>query len=84
MALNDRSKVRIDDMISFSDAIFAFSITLMVLSIQLPSQNNNLTQSEIISKLLELSPQSEIYVVSFFVVGIFWIAYYFVFNCFVA
>ena len=50
----------------------------MVLSIQLPSQNNNLTQSEIISKLIELSPRFEIYIVSFFVVGIFWIAYHFV------
>ena len=36
MALDDGSKVRIGDIISFSDAIFAFSITFMALSIQLP------------------------------------------------
>jgi uncharacterized membrane protein len=81
MAFNHRSKVRIGDLISFSDAIFAFSITFMALSIQFPSQiNNHLTQSEIISKILELLPQIEVYAVSFFVVGIYWIAYHFVFN----
>ena len=52
----------------------------MALSIQLTSQNNNLTQSEIISKIIELLPRLEIYIVSFFVVGIFWIAYHFVLN----
>jgi uncharacterized membrane protein len=80
MDLHDRSKVRIGDIISFSDTIFAFSITFMALSIQFPNQNNNLTQSEIISKIIELRPQFEIYVVGFFVVGIYWIAYHFVFN----
>jgi uncharacterized membrane protein len=80
MVSDDRSKVRISDIVSFSDAIFAFSITFMALSIQFPDQTNNLTQSEIISKILELRPQFEVYVVSFFVVGIYWIAYHFVFN----
>jgi uncharacterized membrane protein len=80
MAFNGRSKVRIGDIISFSDAIFAFSITFMALSIQFPDQTSNLTQSEIISKILDLRPQFEVYVVSFFVVGIYWIAYHFVFN----
>jgi uncharacterized membrane protein len=81
MAFNHSSKVRIGDLISFSDAIFAFSITFMALSIQFPNQiNNHLTQSEIISKILELLPQIEVYAVSFFVGGIYWIAYHFVFN----
>jgi uncharacterized membrane protein len=80
MTSDDRSKVRIGDLISFSDAIFAFSITFMALSIQFPSQTTHLTQSEIISKIFELRPQFEIYVVSFFVVGIYWISYHFVFN----
>jgi uncharacterized membrane protein len=71
MTSDDRSKVRIGDLISFSDAIFAFSITFMALSIQFPSQTTHLTQSEIISKIFELRPQFEIYVVSFFVVGIY-------------
>jgi hypothetical protein len=37
----------------------------MTLSIQLTSQNNNLTQSEIISKIIESCPRFEIYIVSF-------------------
>ena len=77
----DKSKVRIDHIISFGDAIFAFSITFMALSIQFPiSQSEILTQQEIISKLLDLQPQFETYAISFFIVGIYWISYHSLFN----
>lgn len=53
----------------------------MTLSIQLPAiQTHNLSQSEIISELLELRPQFEVYVISFFVIGLYWISYHVVFN----
>ena len=81
MHRDDKSKVRIDHIISFSDAIFAFSITFMALSIQFPiSQSDILTQKEITSKLLELQPQFETYAISFFIVGIYWISYHQLFN----
>jgi uncharacterized membrane protein len=71
----------VGDIISFSDAIFAFSITFMALSIQFPSdQTKFLTQNEIISKLIDLRPQFEIYLISFFIVGLYWISYHQVFN----
>jgi uncharacterized membrane protein len=77
----DKSKVRIDHIISFSDAIFAFSITFMALSIQFPiNQSEILTQKEIISKILDLQPQFETYAISFFIVGIYWISYHSLFN----
>lgn len=53
----------------------------MTLSIQLPNvQTHTLTQSEIISELLELRSQFEIYAISFFVIGLYWIFYHIVFN----
>ena len=67
---NTHSKIRLEHVISFADAIFAFSITFMAISIQipdLPHNNNNITQTEIIAKLLELRPQFETYVISFFI-----------------
>jgi uncharacterized membrane protein len=81
MHRDDKSKVRIDHIISFSDAIFAFSITFMALSIQFPiNQSNILSQKEIVSKLLELQPQFETYAISFFIIGIYWISYHSLFN----
>jgi uncharacterized membrane protein len=53
----------------------------MAISIQLPNlPDNNITQTEIIAKLLELRPQFETYVISFFIIGIYCISYHQVFN----
>ena len=37
--------IKVEHVISFSDAIFAFAITLMALSIDIPDLPSNLTQS---------------------------------------
>jgi uncharacterized membrane protein len=77
---NVHGKIRLEHVISFADAIFAFSITFMAISIQIPDLPDNLTQTELITKLLELRPQFEIYVISFLVIGIYWISYHQVYN----
>jgi uncharacterized membrane protein len=74
-------KIRLEHVISFSDAIFAFSITFMAISIQIPNLPlNNMTEQQFITKLLQLLPQFEIYALSFMIVGIYWISYHRVFN----
>ena len=45
-------KVRLEHIISFSDAIFAFSITFMAVSIQFPDLPQNLTQIQVIQRLV--------------------------------
>src|SRR4051812_29459375 len=40
----------------------------------------NLTQTQVIEKLLQSIPEFEIYVISFFIIGVYWIAYHQVFN----
>src|SRR5437899_3488706 len=78
---NSSNKIKLQHVISFSDAIFAFSITFMAISIQIPNLPlNNMTEQQFISKLLQLLPQFEIYAVSFMIVGIYWISYHRVFN----
>src|ERR1051326_3651180 len=57
-----------------------FSITFMVISITIPNLAQDLTQTQVIDKLLESIPKFEIYVISFFVIGIYWIAYHQMFN----
>jgi uncharacterized membrane protein len=74
------SRVRLGHLISFSDAIFAFSITFMALSIQIPKLSSDLTQAELINRILHLRPQFEIYVISFLIIGVYWISYHLIFN----
>jgi len=73
-------KVKPEHVVSFGDAIFAFAITLMTLSIDIPDLPPNLTESELLSRLYEMYPQVESYIISFAVIAIFWISYHQVFN----
>ncbi len=72
--------IKVERVISFSDAVFAFAITLMALSIDIPDLPTHLTQSELLDKLYNLYPQFESYVISFAVIAIFWVSYHQVFN----
>jgi uncharacterized membrane protein len=73
-------ELKIEHVTSFADAIFAFSITFMAVSIQIPKLALNSTQMQLMSRLLELAPQFEVYVISYFIIGIYWISYHQVFN----
>ncbi|WP_458744318.1 TMEM175 family protein [Candidatus Nitrosocosmicus sp. T] len=74
------NNVRLDHVTSFGDAVFAFSITFIAISIQIPTLPNNLSEFEVVNKMLQLIPQLEIYFTSFVVIGIFWIKYHLIFN----
>jgi uncharacterized membrane protein len=73
-------KVKPEHVISFGDAIFAFAITLMTISIGIPDLPPNLTEPQLLSRLYDLYPQVESYVISYAVIAIFWISYHQVFN----
>ena len=73
-------QIRLEHVTSFADAIFAFSITFVAITINIPNLAQNLTQAQVIDKLSESLPEFEIYVISFFMIGIYWIAYHQIFN----
>ena len=58
-------------MIIFSDGIFAFSITIVLLSIQIPQLPNNLDETQIQVKLWDMRPYFESYGISFALIGIY-------------
>ena len=72
--------IKVEHVISFSDAVFAFAITLMALTIDILDLPLNLSQSELLQRLGDLYPQVEDYIISFAVIAIFWISYHQVFN----
>ena len=72
--------IKVEHVISFSDAVFAFAITLMALTIDIPDLPLDLSQSELLQRLDDFYPQFEDYIISFAVIAIFWISYHQVFN----
>lgn len=52
----------------------------MAITINIPNLAQHLTPAQVIDKLSESLPEFEIYVISFFMIGIYWIAYHQIFN----
>ena len=75
------TQIKVGYIISFSDAVFAFSITFMALSIQIPTFSGNIGDSELAVRLSQLViPNIIHYVISFIVVGMYWISYHRIFE----
>jgi uncharacterized membrane protein len=75
------NEIKIEYVISFSDALFAFSITFMALTIQLPTFSSNISDSELTQRLGQsLIPNIIHYIISFMVVGMYWISYHEIFE----
>jgi TMEM175 potassium channel family protein len=62
---------------TFSDGVIAISITLTVLSIQVP---HGLPNSRVGSAILHLIPDVSTYLLSFAVIGAFWMSHHFVLD----
>ena len=65
---------------ALADGIFAVSLTLLVLDIKLPEHAIAATHEELVRNLLGLERHLVIYVISFVVIGIFWINHHVQFH----
>ena len=52
----------------------------MALTIDIPGLSSNLTEPRLVEKLYDMSSQIESYVLSFFIIAMFWVSYHQVFN----
>lgn len=75
---DDASAVRrdVDRVSAFSDGVFAIAITLLVLSIDVP----NVPGNRLGDALEDLIPFVFTYLLSFFVVGVYWLAHHRMFR----
>jgi len=62
--------------IALSDGIFAFALTLLVLSISVPHISHNSSSSELWSALKERDSELISYLISFAVIGSFWVRHH--------
>jgi uncharacterized membrane protein len=85
MMSDERSGSSIDDrgldrILSLSDGIFAFAITLLVLNLTIPTLNQAATSTDLLSSLWTESSKFIAYVVSFYVISNYWLAHHRVFR----
>ena len=67
-------------MISFSDAIFAFAITLLAFDLKVPNVPHSLAGPDLVQWMVTLLPQLSVYIFSFIIVGVYWISHHQIFE----
>jgi len=66
----------LERLVFFSDAVFAIAITLLALEIRLPASDELLTNSELSAQLAGMWQEYLAYIISFMVIGTFWVAHH--------
>ncbi len=75
-----KKEFQIERMILFTDAVFAIAITLLVIEIKPPHIRDGMSSSEIVDQLLELTPLFWGFIMSFFVIAIYWRSHHRLFS----
>lgn len=65
---------------AFSDGVFAIVVTLLVLELRVPHLPEHFSSTEALSELYNLAPKFMSFLVSFFVVAIFWVNHHQLFH----
>lgn len=66
--------------VSFSDAVIAIAITLLALDLEVPQIPESLAAAELPSALLELWPKFFSFLLSFWIIGFYWLAHHRLFQ----
>ncbi len=66
----------LERIVFFSDAVFAIAVTLLALEIRLPEGVEAANDTELLQQILSLWPVYLSYIISFTVIGAFWMAHH--------
>src|SRR5580693_7349125 len=68
-----KKEFQLERLILFSDAVFAIAITLLVIDLKIPEIPRPLvTETKLVESLAALIPKFAGFLVSFFIIGLFW------------
>jgi len=77
---DEQDHLGLERLIFFSDAVFAIAITLLALEIRLPVGQEIRTDGELLAALMGIWPRYLSYIVSFLVIGMYWMAHHRMFR----
>ena len=76
---HERTKFQLERLILFTDAVFAIAITLLVIEIRVP-ELHHATEADALVGLQRLIPKFIGFIISFFVIAIYWVAHHRIFR----
>ena len=71
---------QVERLIFFSDAVFAIAITILVIELKVPIVPENATEQDFLDEFSKQIPQIVGFVMSFFLIGIYWTAHHNMFG----
>jgi uncharacterized membrane protein len=71
--MSAKNKFQVDRIALFSDAVFAIAITLMVIEVKPPHFHHHISNSEALDELAKLIPMFGGVILSFILIGRFWL-----------
>ena len=72
----DRRVFGLERLVFFSDAVFAIAITLLVIDLRLPDLGDHVSNQQLSAALGALVPRIFAYALSFWVIGLYWLAHW--------
>lgn len=76
-----QEKFQLERVVFFNDAIFAIAITLLIIDIKIPELPHlEITDKQLLYKLSGLIPKFIGFIISFFVIGLYWLAHHRMFK----
>ncbi|QIL41640.1 DUF1211 domain-containing protein [Pedobacter sp. HDW13] len=80
-AAQEDNKFQLERIALFSDAVFAIAITLLIIEIRIPElHSDRLTDSELLQQLLPVTTKLIGFLISFFVIGLYWFSHHRMFG----
>ena len=74
--MSDDNKLALDRIIFFSDAVFAIAITLLALELHVPDMPTSQVAVEMPQRLAEMTPKFISFLLSFLIIGSYWVAHH--------
>ncbi len=71
-----QSELGLERIVFFSDAVMAIAITLLAVDVRVPEIAATAARAELPARLAELSPRIMSFVISFVVIGIYWMSHH--------
>lgn len=75
-----KKEFQIERMILFTDAVFAIAITLLIIEIKPPHIHEGMSANEMLNQLMDLFPLFIGFIISFFVIAIYWRSHHRLFS----